>query len=276
MALTWFHHVLPAWLVCVAGAWLLAWHGSLQHEAVHLHPFRRRALNALFAGVPLTLWLPFDLYRASHLAHHGVDELTDPRRDPESFYVSAERFDAASPIVRAWLVAESTLAGRLILGPLHVAARTLASEVAALRRSPAPILRRWTIHVLATGPVVCWIGGVCEIPLAAYLALYVYPGLALTLLRSFVEHRAEGSNAERSVIIEAEAPLAWLFLHNNLHALHHAEPALPWYALPARYRERRAHLLRENGGYFFRGYREVFRRYLLRSKGSVAHPRRRS
>ena len=48
-------------------------------------------------------------------------------------------------------------------------------------------------------------------------------------------------------MVEAEAPLALMFLNNNLHALHHAEPGLAWYRLPARYRQRRAELLAENG-----------------------------
>ncbi len=271
LALTWHHHALPGWLAAMAGAWLLAWHGSLQHEAVHGHPFPSRKLSALFAGVPLSLWLPFDLYRESHLAHHGVRALTDPHADPESFYVDDDTYRRATSVGRLWLRAESTLLGRLLLGPIRVVARTLWGEVVALRDRPGPIVRRWALHALSATPILYWLH-LCDIPIGTYLILYVYPGLALTLLRSFIEHRADGTPAERSVIIEAEAPLAWLFLNNNLHALHHAEPALPWYALPAVYRRERERLLRENGGFFFHGYREVFARYLFRSKGPPVHP----
>jgi fatty acid desaturase len=272
LLLTSFHHDLPTWAIAIAGAWLLAWHGSLQHEAVHLHPFPSRRLNALFAGIPITLWLPFQLYRSSHLAHHGVRELTDPDSDPESFYVSTRAYERATPFGRAWLIAESTLLGRLVLGPLRVVARTVLGELASSTTEPLTVLWRWAIHALAITPILYWVVVVCEIPLTSYLLLYVYPGLALTLLRSFVEHRAEGAHPERSVIVEAEAPLSWLFLHNNLHALHHAEPALPWYALPARYRERRSDLLQDNGHFFFRGYRAVLARYLFRPKGPPVHP----
>ncbi len=33
--ITWFYDVLPWWLLLPAGAGMVAWHGSLQHEAVH-------------------------------------------------------------------------------------------------------------------------------------------------------------------------------------------------------------------------------------------------
>ena len=66
--------------------------------------------------------------------------------------------------------------------------------------------------------------------------------------------------------------MALLFLNNNLHALHHAEPALPWYRLPARFKLRRGALLSANGGYRFSGYGEIMLRYLLWPKEHVRHP----
>lgn len=272
MLLTWAHHRLPAPLVLLLGGALLAWHGSLQHEAVHGHPTSSRALNALFAGVPLGLWLPFSIYRRSHLAHHGVRRLTDPDEDPESFYVTAAAWARATPLSRAWLRAESTLLGRLVLGPFRVVARTLAEELARARRRPGAALRVWGVHALAVAPVLAWLSLACDIDPGSYLLLYVYPGLSLTLLRSFAEHRAGPDGRGRSAIVEAEAPLAWLFLHNNLHAVHHARPGLPWYRLPACYRARRDALREDEGCFFYAGYREILWRHLWRSKGSPVHP----
>jgi len=272
LALTWHAGSLPPALLFLLGGWVVAWHGSLQHEAVHGHPFGSSTLTAAFAGVPLGLLLPFSLYRRSHLAHHGVRELTDPRTDPESFYVDAAAWTRATSLGRAWLVAESTLLGRMALGPFRALARLALGELARARREPSAVIRVWLVHVLTTIPLLYWIVVVCDMSLGAYLLCFVYPGLSLTLLRSFIEHRAEGEGGERSVIVEAEAPLGWLFLHNNLHALHHAEPALPWYALPARYRERERELLSSNGGYLFHGYREVAWRFLLRPKDAPLHP----
>ena len=46
---------LPWWVVLPAGAWLTAWHGSLQHEAIHGHPTRSARLNAALAWLPIGL-----------------------------------------------------------------------------------------------------------------------------------------------------------------------------------------------------------------------------
>jgi len=84
---TWYFHSLPLWVAVPLGAILIAWHGSLQHETIHGHPFTSRRLNALLGGVPLSLFIPYSLYRRTNLWHHrfGGRILTDPTVDPESF-----------------------------------------------------------------------------------------------------------------------------------------------------------------------------------------------
>jgi fatty acid desaturase len=113
---------------------------------------------------------------------------------------------------------------------------------------------------------------VCAVPWSAYLALFVLPGVSLTLVRSFAEHKAANTPLERTAIVEAGAPLALLFLNNNLHFAHHKRPDLPWHALPAYYRAHRDQLLDENGGLRYRGYREILRRFLLHPVDTPAHP----
>src|SRR3546814_20566638 len=66
--------------------------------------------------------------------------------------------------------------------------------------------------------------------------------------------------------------MSLLFLNNNLHLVHHDKPGLPWYRIPAFYRQRRDLFLASNGGYHFKGYREVFRRHFLRAKEAPLHP----
>lgn len=56
--LTLNYHNLPWWLVLPAGGFLLAWHGSLQHEVVHGHPTRWRWLNRALVFPSLWLWMP--------------------------------------------------------------------------------------------------------------------------------------------------------------------------------------------------------------------------
>ena len=53
----------------------------------------------------------------------------------------------------------------------------------------------------------------------------------------------------RTARIEDRGPLAFLFLNNNLHAVHHMHPTAQWYRLPALYRADRARYLACNEGY---------------------------
>ena len=108
-------------------------------------------------------------------------------------------------------------------------------------------------------------------PVAAYLVA-CWLALSLLKVRTFLEHQAHERAGARSVIIEDRGPLALLFLNNNYHAVHHANPGLAWYRLPAEFARRRDEWLRRNGGYAYRSYGEVFRRYLFSRKDPVAHP----
>lgn len=270
--LTWFHGVLPWWVVLAAGSWLIAWHMSLQHEVIHGHPTRSAPVNAAIGFAPLSLWLPYERYRQSHLAHHREPWLTDPLEDPESRYVTAERWAAAGPLARAVLQINNTLAGRLLIGPGLSMASFLRDEAAALARGDREAWRIWLIHGAAAALVAVWVVRVCGIPLWAYLLLYVYPGYALALVRSFAEHRAAAQPEHRTAIVEGSPLLGLLFLYNNLHVVHHLRPDLPWYAIPAYYRANRERLLAHNGGLVYRGYAEVARRYLVLPHHQPVHP----
>src|SRR3546814_6789422 len=91
---TWFHAALPWWVLLPLGAYLLAWHGSLQHEVTHGHPTPSAVFNELLVLPSLWLWMPFRLYRETHLAHHNDAQLTDPLADPESYYLDARSWAA--------------------------------------------------------------------------------------------------------------------------------------------------------------------------------------
>lgn len=272
LLITWGYHRLPVWLVLPIGAALMTLHGSLQHEAIHGHPTRSPALNAWIAGVPLSLWLPYPIYRESHLAHHRVEHLTDPLQDPESYYVAASAWQGMGPVRRALRRAQSTLLGRVLLGPPLIIARHFRTELRLLARGDRRHVPIWTWHIAASVLVIAWVGLVCRIPLWAYLAVFVYPGLALTLVRSFLEHRPAAAPRERTVIVEAGRVMSLLFLNNNLHVVHHESPGLPWYELPARYRRDREAVLAGNGRFLFRGYGAILRRYALSAKDFPVHP----
>jgi fatty acid desaturase len=116
--LTFWHAVIPFYCLVPAGAWVLAWHSSLQHEIVHGHPTRWRTLNRLIGSIPLSLWLPFLSYKRSHLIHHRDERLTDPLDDPESNYCRPTDWESLSPMARRLILVQRTLLGRLVLGPI--------------------------------------------------------------------------------------------------------------------------------------------------------------
>jgi fatty acid desaturase len=263
---------VPWWLLAPLGGFLVAWHGSFQHETIHGHPTRSRAINTALGSLPLGLWLPYGIYRDQHLAHHGVDELTRPHEDPESCYVTSDEWAASGAARRVWLRAQTTLLGRLVLGPPAVVWRFVASELRLLLAGDRRNVRAWALHLAGVALVVAWLVMVCHLSIARYLFCFVYPGMALMLLRSFAEHRPAAVAAERVGIVEAGPLASLLYLNNNLHVLHHDAPALPWYELPARYRATRARVLEANGNFVFAGYLPLIARYALRSKDSPVHP----
>ena len=270
---TWFYDALPWWLVLPLGAWLVAWQNSFQHEALHGHPSRHAWLNEALAWPPLGLWMPYATYRDSHRAHHDSGALTDPRDDPESWYVTQECWAAMNPAVRALLTVNSTLAGRMVLGPWLAAGRFWGGEARRLLAGDFRHAGAWALHLALAAALLAWVAGPCGIPVLDYVLLFAWPGLSLTLLRSFAEHRPAARQAGRSAIVEAGPLARLLFLNNNLHALHHARPDLPWFLLPGLYRRERAAILRGNGGFLFAGgYLEIARRFGLRPRDLPVHP----
>jgi fatty acid desaturase len=271
-SVVWLHAVLPWWVILPVGAYCAALHVSLQHEALHGHPTRNRLVNELLVFITPHFWLPYQRYRQMHLAHHNDADLTDPRFDPESYYMLPESW-AALPGIKRWLfTANNTLAVRMLIGPAISVVRLWSSDFAAMARGDTAILRAWILHGLASAVTLAYAGWVCGMPIWQYLALIAYPGISLSLVRSFCEHQAAEDVGERTIIVEASPFWSLLFLYNNLHVAHHTRPALAWYKLPAYYRAQREELLAKNHGYKMNGYGEIFRRYFLKPKEPVPHP----
>ena len=249
----------------------LAQHSSLQHEALHGHPFRDQRWNDALVFPALGLFLPYQRFRDTHLAHHHDPNLTDPYDDPETNYLDPVVWSRLAPPLRALLTANNTLLGRLVLGPFIGLACFVADDSAAIRAGDRAVARAWLLHLAGTLPVILWLATIGTMPVWAYLAA-CWLALSILRIRTFLEHRAEERHGARSVIIEDRGPLALLFLNNNLHAVHHAHPGLAWYRLPGEYARRRDEFLRRNGGYRYRSYAEVFRRHFLSRKDPVPHP----
>jgi fatty acid desaturase len=265
-AAAWF---LPLGMVMVTLA--AALHSSLCHEVLHGHPTRARWLNETLVFPALTLCIPYLRFRDTHLAHHQDSILTDPYDDPESNYLDAGVWERLSPMTRAILNLNNRLIGRLAIGPMVGQVAFMAADLRAIRGGDRAALRGWLWHAPALALVVAWMAVLGQMPVWAFL-LSTYAALSILKIRTFLEHQAHLRARGRTVIIEDRGLLAFLFLNNNLHVVHHMHPKLPWYRLPSLYFANREKYLSRNDGYMFRSYAEVFRRYLFKAKDPVPHP----
>ncbi len=258
-------------LACMALIPILTLHSSLQHECIHGHPFNRRWLNDLMIGLPLGLLIPFLRFKDVHLEHHQNASICDPYDDPESWYVSQEFWHRLPAPIKRLFEINNTLIGRMCLGPTLAVVRMLIDDSRAIGRGNRRVLKAWLLHAVFGGVVMTLVLWLSPLPLWAYL-ISCYGGFSLLMVRTYLEHQAEESVRGRSVIIEDRGPFSLLFLNNNLHAVHHAYPAVAWHQLPALYGRHRDRFLAMNKGYRFDSYVEVFRRFAFHRKEPVVYP----
>lgn len=259
--------VAPLWLNIPFLGVVIALQSSLQHEVLHGHPFRNQRMNEVLVWPSLNIVIPYTRFRDTHLAHHNDATLTDPYDDPESNYLDPAVWTTLSRVVQMIFRFNNTLIGRLMIGPIIGTVGFFAGE---LQRNTRKISMQWLGHLPAVIAVlaVVWAS---PTPLWAY-AVSAYLGLAILKLRTFLEHTAHDRCSHRTAIVESSGIFGFLFLHNNLHVVHHKHPSVPWYRLPALYRANRTAFLERNGGYFYPSYAAIFRAYALRPKDPVAHP----
>jgi fatty acid desaturase len=271
-ALIWYNAALPWWFMMPVGAYLLAWHFSLQHEAIH--SFRGVPAWLRFALVfpPIGLWFPFPLYRKSHTTHHRDINLTVPGVDTESYYVLEADWQRMGSFMRAVLIFNQTLAGRMLIGPALRLWSLVSKESKRVAQGDYSHLPHWAVHALAVALLFWFISGVCHFPWWQYCLLIAYPGMSLGLLRAFYEHRAAEDSSQRTAAVESNVVFGLLYLYNNLHVVHHLKPTMPWYDIPRYYRENRESLLELNGQYVYRGYAVFVRHFLLTPVFSPVHP----
>jgi fatty acid desaturase len=257
-----------AFLAVLAGIVLSS---SLQHEVLHGHPFPGHDIAGGSLVYPsLNLCIPYERFRDTHLKHHLDSNLTDPYDDPESNFLDPDVWQGMSAPLRAVLRANNTLLGRILLGPAISQVVFMSGDLRAIRGGDRVVLRGWAGHVVSV-VVILWLVAVAPMPVWLYL-IAAYLGLGILKIRTFLEHQAHAKVRGRTVVIEDRGILAFLFLNNNFHVVHHMHPRLSWYKLPGLYFANRKKYLSRNDGYRFRNYGEVFRAYFWRTKDPVPHP----
>jgi fatty acid desaturase len=165
----------------------------------------------------------------------------------------------------------STLIGRMLVGPAISAWALVRDDLAEIRAGNRRVALGWALHAPGVALVILWLGVIGSMPVWAYLVA-AYLGWSLLKIRTYLEHRAHDAARARTVVIESRGPLSLLFLNNNFHVVHHMHPGVAWYRLPALYFGNRDHYLRRNDGYRYASYTEIFRAYLFRAKDPVPHP----
>ena len=255
----------------VATALAIALFASLQHEIIHGHPFQSKKLNEALVFPGLTVLIPYLRFRDTHLDHHLNSDLTDPYDDPESNYLDPKVWNQPPRLVQAVLRFNNTLLGRISIGSAVSQVTFMCSDWRAIRRGDRRVLAGWLWHFPALLLVLGWLVAFGSMPIWAYL-LAAYLGLSLIKIRTFLEHQAHARASGRTVVIEDRGFLAFLFLNNNFHMVHHSHPRVPWYRLPRLYAQNKERFLARNGGYVYPSYAEIFRRHFLRRKDPVPHP----
>jgi fatty acid desaturase len=231
---TWWGYAVALVIVATRQHALL----MLFHDAVHGLLARKTRRNDLIInlaiGVPA--FLPVEVYRALHLAHHR--ELGTPA-DPERALLYAGQPWAYAPLGTGALM-------RQLLGDLLIV-NSLRTLAAWARAGGRPKLQPATFAVVTLWAAAIAVGA-WRAPqaMATALLLWFVPLLTLTQLlqklRSFAEHSGgPGVTPGWDEWTYNWRVGAWgrltIWPYNiNLHQVHHAHPGVPWHELPRRVR----------------------------------------
>ncbi|NJS37887.1 MAG: fatty acid desaturase [Rhodobacteraceae bacterium] len=231
---------------------LLVFHFTLEHEATHRTPFRSPWLND-WAGrmAGFLLLLPFEWFRAFHLAHHRWTNIAG--KDPEL---------AGRPILtrRDWLWHVSGLpywSAELRL--IWALVRGRVSDEFVAEGAKTRVLREARVmaagYLLATlsllwSPILFWVWILPVVLGQPFLRLYLLAehGDCPKVANMFENTRTTLTNR----LVRA---LAW---NMPYHVEHHVWPAVPFHRLPEVHRLMRDELRVTAAGYaaFTRGYLE--------------------
>jgi len=272
LALLALYQYVPWWIIAPLAGYIVQWHFSLQHEAIHGMRGLPRWLRRALVWPPIGVWFPFELYRRSHSLHHRNSHLTYPGEDTESYYHEEEDWEDYGDLRRWLLIVNQTFLGRLFIGPILRTPRLFIKEVGQMIAGETENIGIWARHFVGLTFLLLLVTKVFDVSVLQYLAVFVYPGLVFGMMRGFTEHRWGERPAERTAVVESNWVFGLLFLWNNLHVVHHAFPTLPWWKVPRVWREHRERIQAHNGGFVFRGYGEIARRWLVTPNFIPVHP----
>lgn len=202
----------------------------LAHEAAHRLLFTNRTVNDAVGRWLLAYpaFLPLDVYRRGHLAHHG-DEMGPDEPDLALY--------AGYPISR------DSLRRKLTRDAVGISGwKNLRPLLTALR---SPSARPVAVRILATQAVLLGVFtafGRPELYAFLWLAPWMTVWRVLNRLRSIAEHGGMKRSTDRRLTTHhvRQSPLArfWIVPYNTgWHLAHHVDIGVPWRHLPQLHRE---------------------------------------
>lgn len=264
------HASWPA-ATALTGVWIATFFPAL-HEAGHRTAFRSRTWNELtvWLGALLMLQSP-SFFRAFHFEHHRRTQ--DPEHDPEIAAAPGILDDwPRNPLVYLGLACGQplmlgklgfTLGGALL--PARAWERVFPFVPAGSRRRIAWESRA-VLGVLGGGAAL----GLATAPgfaalLLAWPVAHVLLGLYLMAEHTGLPYR--GSQLERTRTVASNALVRWLMWNMPYHAEHHAQPGVPFHAVPVLHRRLAPQLVHTAPGYL------AFHRQALRHAFGLAAAR---
>ncbi|MFN4191863.1 MAG: fatty acid desaturase [Tabrizicola sp.] len=245
---------VPGWglLLPVQGV-LIVFLFTLEHEATHRTPFLRVRLNDWVGRIcGLLLVLPFEWFRAFHMAHHRWTNL--PGKDPE-----LARPKPATRGAWAWHVsglpywiAEVRLMMRLVAGRVDdgFVAEGANARVVAEARGMAVVYGLAGLSLLWSDLLI-W---VWLVPV-----LLGQPFLRLYLLAEHGDCPEVANMFENTRTTLTTRAMRWLAWNMPYHVEHHVWPTVPFHRLPALHG-----MMREELKVTAEGYAAFTRDYLAR------------
>ena len=202
----------------------------LAHESAHRLLFTNRGVNDMVGRWLLAYpaFVPLDVYRRGHLAHHG-DEL-GPDEPDMNLYVG---YPVSRQSLRRKLVRDAIgISGWKNLKPLLLALRSRSARPAALR-------------IIATQGVLLAVFTAVGWP-QLYLFVWLLPWMTvwrvLNRLRAIAEHGGMVRSPDRRMtthhVRQSTVARFWMVPYNTgWHLAHHVDIGVPWRHLPALHRE---------------------------------------
>jgi omega-6 fatty acid desaturase (delta-12 desaturase) len=224
---------------------------NIQHDCAHRSYFTRRLANDMVGSALAFATLTSHAYwRRHHLTHHATSGDLDRRGDGDIMMWTVREYTRAGAFARLRYRLYRHPAVFLLLGPIYYFMIKMRIPWIA----PPHSLERRSIHIsnaMVVAPYVVMgaAGGPWQLLAVLHFAVML-PAGAVGVWLFFVQHQFEGTAWQRASASDLRGLaldgssnlrlgpfLEWMFVHINIHHVHHLHPSLPNYNLrPAMHR----------------------------------------